>query len=127
MSGQLEMAELHSDRSEKVMGRVQGYLENFDAIKALVLVGSEKSKRDYAFGESLSFIDLKALEDGDVNVFISTLERARQELLDMLELSKRKTGKQLNLVQQRLSELDSLLEKAERHRIDVSYPKVSQS
>ncbi len=128
VSGQLETAELHSDRSEKVVGKVRDYLKNFDAIDELVFVGSGQSEMSWGLERSLSLIDLNLLQDGEVDAFISTLEKANQELLsDVLEISKRKTRRQLRLVREKLSELDDPLERAEQLGIDVSYPRVSQT
>jgi hypothetical protein len=125
--GQLISAELRSESSDVLVERVRGYLAQYDEIQRLVLVGSVGSSRQVSSRRSIDMADLGTLSEGDSAGFMSSLDRAQEELTKVLESIGKMARRTEKVVEGRMSDLDALLGEAEGKGLDCSYPTVSRT
>ena len=127
VSGGLERAELHSDSSEPVVESIRRYLAARDQTRELAFAGRDRLVRDRALVESAALVDVAALEIGEIDAFVASLDRAVERLVEPLDIVRAKAEPQLVEATRLLSELDELLATARERGIDVSYPLVTRT
>ncbi len=127
VSGSLESAELHSDRGEPVVLGIRRYLSALRQTSGLGFAGDNRLIRDRALTESVAMLDMAALDRGETDAFIASLDHAVERLAGPLDLIRSSTEPQLDEAARLLGELDELLATARERGIDISYPLVSRT